>query len=142
MLENVYLGFDFGYKRIGVAVGQRLTGSASPLTTLAAKQGIPHWNDIAKLIKQWRPAALIVGLPTGMNDSELYTTAPARAFAQQLHQQFSLPVHLVDERLTTMEARSQLFAEGGSRKIRRSEVDCIAACIILEQWLRILGEKT
>lgn len=136
MLEGVYIGFDFGYKRIGVAVGQRLTGSASPLITLEAKQGIPNWDTIQKLLNEWHPLALIVGLPTCIDDTELYTTAAARGFARQLRKRFSLPVHLVDERLSTVEARSHLFEKGGYRKIKKTEIDTIAACIILEQWLQ------
>jgi len=136
MPEGVFLGFDFGYKRIGVAVGQRLTGSASPLTTLDARQGVPSWDAIQKIIGQWRPQALIVGLPTCIDDKELYTTAPARGFARQLRRRFLLPVHLVDERLSTVEARAHLFSEGGYRKIKQTEIDSIAACIILEQWLQ------
>jgi len=136
MPEGVYLGFDFGYRRIGVAVGQQLTSSASPLTTLDAKHGVPNWDAVQKVINDWRPQALIVGLPTCIDDKELYTTAAAKGFARQLRKRFSLPVHLVDERLTTVEARAHLFAEGGYRKIRQSEIDCIAACIILEQWLQ------
>lgn len=135
-MPEAYLGFDFGYKRIGVAVGQRLTCSASPLSTLAAKQGIPDWELIKKMIAQWSPLALVVGLPTCIDDSELYTTEAARRFAKQLGKRFSLPVHLVDERLSTVEARERLFAQGGYRKLKSSAVDSIAACIILEQWLQ------
>ncbi len=137
MPEGIYLGFDFGYKRIGVAVGQRLTRSASPLPTLEAKLGIPHWDHIKKMIEQWRPLALIVGFPTAMDDRELYTTAASRGFARQLRKRFALPVHLIDERLSTVEARGHLFALGGYRKIKNSEVDSIAACVILEQWLQL-----
>jgi len=118
MPEGIYVGFDFGYKRIGVAVGQQLTCSASPLTTLAATQGVPDWSVVQKLINQWRPVALIVGLPTCIDDSEQYTTAAARGFARQLRKRFALPVHLSDERLSTVEARAHLFTEGGYRKIK------------------------
>lgn len=136
MSLGVYLGFDFGYKRIGVAVGQGITQSARPLSTISAKQGIPDWHLLQGLLKIWRPQALVVGLPTCIDDSEQYTTNAAREFAHQLEDRFSLPVHLVDERLSTVEARAQLFAKGGYRKIKNTEVDGIAACIILEQWLR------
>ncbi len=140
MLDGVYIGFDFGYKRIGVAVGQRLTGSASPLSTLDAKLGVPNWEMIQKLMTQWQPRAFIVGLPTCIDDSEQYTTAASRGFARQLRKRFALPVHLVDERLTTVEARAYLFDKGGYRKINSSEVDSIAACVILEQWLQESGQ--
>lgn len=136
MPSGVYLGFDFGYKRIGIAVGQRLTCSASPLATIDAKSGTPDWNVIQKIITQWNPQALIVGLPTCIDNSELYTTSAARRFAKQLHKRFALPVHLVDERLSTVEARGHLFEQGGYRKIKKTEVDSIAACVILEQWLQ------
>ncbi|KTD55000.1 Holliday junction resolvase [Legionella sainthelensi] len=136
MPSSVYLGFDFGYKRIGVAVGQQLTCSASPLATLNARAGVPDWNAVAKVIAQWSPQALVVGIPTCIDGSELYTTVPARRFAQELHRRFVLPVHLVDERLSTVAAREQLFAQGGYRKIKQSEVDSVAACVILEQWLQ------
>ena len=136
MPDGIYIGFDFGYKRIGVAVGQQLTGSASPLTTLDAKQGVPDWTLVEKLMNQWRPTALIVGLPTCIDGTEQYTTAGSRGFARQLRKRFERPVHLVDERLSTIEARAHLFNAGGFRKIKQSEVDSIAACVILEQWLQ------
>jgi putative Holliday junction resolvase len=141
MPNGVYLGFDFGYKRIGLAVGQRLTCSASPLSTLDAKLGVPDWNVLQKVINQWNPQALIVGIPTCIDDSELYTTSAARRFAKQLRKRFALPVHLVDERLSTVEARGQLFELGGYRKLKKTEIDGIAACIILEQWLQYPEEN-
>jgi putative Holliday junction resolvase len=136
MPDGVYLAFDFGYKRIGMAVGQRLTCSASPLATLRAQQGVPDWDAVDQVISQWNPQALIVGIPTCIDGSALYTTAAARRFAKQLRKRFVLPVHLVDERLSTVEARGQLFEQGGYRKIKQTEVDSIAACVILEQWLQ------
>jgi len=136
MPEPVYLGFDFGYKRIGVAIGQRLTGHARPLSTLNAISGVPNWALVQALIDAWQPAAFIVGLPTCIDGKELYTTGAARGFARQLRKKFNIPVHLVDERLSTVEARAQLFAEGGYRKLKTSEIDSLAACIILEQWLQ------
>ncbi len=135
MPEAVFLGFDFGFKRIGTAIGQRLTGGASPLCTIAAKQGVPDWTHIQQLIEEWKPCELIVGLPTCIDDRELYTTQAARQFATELQTRFALPVHCVDERLTTVEARERLYAKGGYRKIKKTQVDCLAACIILEQWL-------
>lgn len=138
MPDTVYLAFDFGFKRIGSAVGQSLTKTASPLVTIQAKSGIPDWAGIEKLIKEWRPQALIVGLPTCIDETELYTTGAARGFARQLRKRFALPVHLVDERLTTRAAREELFAQGGYKKLKSTAIDNIAACIILEQWLQDL----
>lgn len=136
MLDGLYLGFDFGYKRIGVAVGQPLTCSASPLTTLDAVLGVPDWALVQKVIDQWQPCAIIVGLPTCIDGTEQYTTAAARGFARQLRKRCSRPVHLVDERLSTKEAKAHVFATGGYRKLKNTAVDSIAACVILEQWLR------
>ncbi|HBI21382.1 MAG TPA: Holliday junction resolvase RuvX [Legionella sp.] len=136
MPDGIYLGFDFGYKRIGVAVGQSLTCSASPLSTLDAVLGVPHWDQVQRLVDQWQPTAMVVGLPTCIDGTEQYTTAASRGFARQLRKRFARPVHLVDERLSTREARAHLFAEGGYRKIKKTQVDSIAACIILEQWLQ------
>lgn len=135
MPSEVYLGFDFGYKRIGVAVGQKITLSARPLITLEARLGVPNWSVLAKLIAEWKPDALIVGLPTCIDDTEQYTTRAAKKFALELERLFAIPVHLVDERLTTVEARARLFEAGGYRKIKKTEVDSVAACLILEQWL-------
>jgi len=135
-MSGVYLGFDFGFKRIGVAVGQTITATAQPVATLAAQHGKPDWSVLEKLINTWHPKGLIVGLPTCIDDSALYTTEAAKRFSKALQKRFSLPVYLVDERLTTVEARAQLFESGGYRKIKKSEVDSIAACIILEQWLQ------
>lgn len=136
----IYLGFDFGYKRIGTAIGQSITGNARPLVTLRAEQGIPQWKEIKLLIQEWQPQALIVGFPTCINDKALYTTKAAKKFAQQLSEQFQLPVHLVDERLSTVEARAQIFAAGGYKKLKKTPIDNIAACIIVEQWLSELSE--
>lgn len=135
MPEPVFMAFDFGLRRIGVAVGQRLTGCATPLNTLNADQGVPDWRKIQQLLLQWKPEALIVGLPTTLDGKSLYTTPLASDFADELRALSHLPTHLVDERLSTVEARSLLFERGGYRKLKQSEIDSLAACIILEQWL-------
>jgi putative Holliday junction resolvase len=136
MKSDVYLGFDFGCRRIGVAVGQKITRSTRPLTTLSAKQGVPNWQWVEKIINEWQPSALIVGLPRCIDDSEQYTTTLAKSFSKKLFKRFNLPVHLVDERLSTVEARARIFAEGGYRKLQATQIDSVAASIILEQWLQ------
>ena len=136
MHKGIYIGFDFGFKRIGMAVGQRLTCTASPLTTIIATHGVPNWDIIQQQIVKWKPDGLVVGLPTCIDDKALYTTSAAKKFARVLGQRCLLPVHLVDERLSTVEARAYLFELGGYRKIKKTEVDSIAACIILERWLQ------
>lgn len=130
-----FLAFDFGMKRIGVAVGQSLTKTANPLPFLKAQDGIPHWPTIQALIDEWRPAALIVGIPLNMDGSEQPLTFCARKFSNRLQQKFKLAVHGVDERLSTIEARSQLFEKSGYKSLKKGYVDSIAAKLILEDWL-------
>jgi putative Holliday junction resolvase len=126
------LGFDFGLRRIGVAVGQTLTGTASPLTTLISRNEQPDWAAIGRLVAEWQPEALVVGLPYQMDDQEAEVACRARRFARQLEGRYRLPVHLADERLTTREARRQLGRRGAED---RRLVDALAAQLILETWL-------
>jgi putative Holliday junction resolvase len=125
------LGFDFGPAKIGVAVGQTLTGTASPLETLRAVQQHPDWDGISRLITTWEPEALVVGLPFNMDDTEAEPAPQARRFARQLEGRYHLPVHLVDERLTSIAAKNEI----GHRIRRVEEIDAMAAKLILETWL-------
>ncbi|MES9966165.1 MAG: Holliday junction resolvase RuvX [Sedimenticola sp.] len=125
------LGFDYGPSKIGVAVGQTLTGSASPLDTLRSVQEKPDWEGISRLIEEWKPEALVVGLPFNMDDTEAEIAPRARRFARQLEGRYHLPVHLADERLTSLEAKRQL----GRKPKKIEELDAIAAKLILETWL-------
>src|SRR5579863_490613 len=102
------LGFDFGLKRIGVAVGQSVTGSASPLGVVAMRGGEPDWEAVDRLMQDWRPGSLVVGLPYNMDLSEQDMTLRARQFAAQLQQRYPFPVHTVDERLSSREAEARL----------------------------------
>ena len=107
-----FLGFDFGMKNIGVAIGQTISCTAQPLVVLKAQDGIPDWRAIQSLIDEWLPNALIVGLPYGLQLQEQSITFSARKFARRLKAAYHLPVHLVDERLTTKEARRLLREQG------------------------------
>ena len=138
MPNTLFLGFDFGIKRIGVAVGQSITRSANPLITLPAKQGKPNWESLAKLIDTWRPDGLVVGLPLNMDGSEQYITRAAQNFASTLKQRYPLlPIYQIDERLTTIAARDEVFNSGGYRALQTSKqkIDSVAAKLILEAWL-------
>ena len=126
------LAFDFGAKQIGVAVGQTLTKSATPLTVLRARDGQPNWDDIEKLISEWRPGLLLVGLPLNMDSSESELSVRARKFARRLHGRFGLDTLMVDERLTTREAKSR---SGIRESYHDDPIDNVAAQIILESWL-------
>lgn len=134
ILPKILLGFDFGMKRIGVAVGQTVTQSANPLDTLAAKDGNPNWQDLTKLIKKWRPDALIVGIPLNMDGTDQKITHHARQFAEKLREQTKLPVYEMDERLTTKDARERLFIDGGYKALQDGQVDRVAAQLILQNW--------
>ncbi len=128
---EVLLGFDYGTHKIGVAVGQPLTGTASPLETLGLVNHKPDWERIARLLNEWQPQALIVGHPFEMSGREADTAAGAKRFARQLHGRFRLPVHMADERLTSREAWARLGKEAGRDPTR---VDSYAAKLILETW--------
>lgn len=129
------LAFDFGLARIGVAVGQSITNTANPLPTLFAKEGIPDWTIVEKLIKEWQPKRLLVGEPFNMDNSDQEITLRARKFANRLHGRFGLPVDMIDERLTSAAAREEIFESGGFKKLKKTQIDSIAAALILESWL-------
>lgn len=132
------LAFDFGLRRIGVAVGQTVTRSARAIATLAAADGEPDWRALEALVEQWSPDLLLVGLPLREDGSESATTAAARRFAGELGR-LGLPVQLIDEVLTSAAAqdllREQRAAGDRRRRIRKSDVDSMAAVLIAEQWL-------
>lgn len=125
------LGFDFGTRKIGVAVGQTVTRSATALTTIRTRDEKPDWERIERLIREWQPLEAVVGLPFNMDDSEADIAPRARRFARQLEGRFGLKVHLIDERLTTIEARGRLGRAGAEP----GAVDAMAAKLILETWL-------
>jgi putative pre-16S rRNA nuclease len=130
------LAFDFGLRRIGVAVGQSITGSANPLAIVNARDGAPDWPALDRLIKEWKPDLLVVGLPYTMSGSEQQIYGRVLGFVRDLQQRYPHPVHTVDERLSSHAAQSQLkqLRQQGRRRIRRGEIDCAAACVILESW--------
>lgn len=134
-VEGIVLGFDFGTKKIGVAVGQTVTKTANPLGLLRANQGEPNWTSVKKLIDEWQPIALVVGIPLNMDGTRQRVTNQAEQFAEALKTQTGLPVYGIDERLTTVEARDRIFQEQGYKGLQKTAVDAIAAKIILEAWL-------
>lgn len=131
---KILVAFDFGMKRIGVAIGQTITKTAHPLDTIQAKKGEPNWDAIAKLIKKWLPDALVVGIPLNMDGTEQPLTQQVRLFVDALKNRYHLPVYEMDERLTTKDARERLFNEGGYKALQDGQVDRIAAQLILQNW--------
>ncbi|HDR1162252.1 TPA: Holliday junction resolvase RuvX [Pasteurella multocida] len=128
------LAFDFGTKSIGCAVGQSITGTAQALPAFKAQDGIPNWDAIGKCLAEWQPDRVVVGLPLNMDGTEQDLTVRARKFAHRLHGCFGVAVELQDERLTTTEARAEIFGRGGYKALNKSKVDGISACLILESW--------
>ncbi|AFJ03088.1 Putative Holliday junction resolvase [Methylophaga frappieri] len=129
------MGFDFGMKHIGVAIGQQITGTANGLTALKARDGIPNWEQIETLINQWRPGQIVVGLPLNMDGTEQQMTHAARKFGNRLHNRFKIPVVWQDERLSTFEALDQMGLHTKFASRQRSDVDKLSAQIILQSWL-------
>ncbi|WP_445400050.1 Holliday junction resolvase RuvX [Zobellella sp. An-6] len=134
-MSRTLLGFDYGLKSIGVAVGQEVTASARPLMALKANDGVPDWSQVEKLLKEWQPALLVVGLPLNMDGTEQDISRRARKFANRLHGRFGLAVELQDERLTTTDARARLFEAGGYKALGKDAVDAVSAQLILESWM-------
>lgn len=138
ILRGHLLGFDFGKRRIGVAAGQQLTGTATALKTVANGDR-PDWATIDQLVEEWRPALFVVGLPLSEEGDETPMSREARAFGKQLTQRYEIDVRYHDERLTSKEAASR-FAElrsaGHARRKDASRLDAAAAKLILENWLQ------
>jgi putative Holliday junction resolvase len=133
--DATVLAFDFGTRRIGVAMANTLTRVAHPLTTIDAPPPAARITAIAALIDEWRPAQLVVGLPVHADGTPHAMTARAKAFARTLETRFALPVALVDERFTTRAAESALASAGRGGRAARAARDETAAQIILQQWL-------
>lgn len=133
---GTYLGFDFGARRLGVAVGESITGSARPLTTLDCTDGEPDWHMVAKLIDEWKPVALVVGRPCHADDSASASTRGAEQLAEALRAQTGLRVDMIDERLSSHEATERLRERGYTtdRTADRRALDAVAAEVILESW--------
>ncbi|MEE4185774.1 MAG: Holliday junction resolvase RuvX [Gammaproteobacteria bacterium] len=136
------LALDYGLRRIGVATAAPVAGTASALTTLAARAGEPDWAALDTLVREWEPQALVLGLPRNSDGTESAMTVRVREFEQQLTERYKLPIYLVDERYTSAEAESLLKAQRRSgqrtRKLQKRDVDSLAAALIAASWIRTL----
>jgi putative Holliday junction resolvase len=134
------LSFDYGLRRIGVAVGNTLTGTAEALATIAAQDGTPDWRAIDRCVAEWRPGAIVAGVPYNMVGCDARLATAALRFADELGQRYGIEVHRVDERLTSREAEDDLRERRRSgakpKRVRRGDVDREAARLLLLQWLR------
>jgi len=140
---EIVLAFDFGLKRIGIAAGDTLTRSAAPRPALPTRHGAPDWEAIARQVRELGPAQLVVGAPYNTDGSEGALAAAARRFASELERRFALPVHLVDERYSSLEANATLAAQRARaerrRRVRRADIDSAAAAVILGRYF--MGER-
>jgi putative Holliday junction resolvase len=137
-ISQTILAFDFGLRRIGVAVGQTVTGSANPLGTVPNSGDGPDWRRIRQLVSEWGAARLVVGMPLHVDGSPSEMTAKVQAFVAGL-EQFKLPIETIDERYSSAEAVQMLVAQrklGARGRIRRETIDAAAATLIAERWLR------
>lgn len=134
-MKGSVLAFDFGEKRIGVAVGEWETRTAHPLETIAAEANAERFGRIGSLIGEWRPVELVVGLPMSLDGEEHDMTRRCRRFANQLNGRFGLPVRLIDERLTSVEAERRLRETARTVRQNKADIDSLAAQEILQDYL-------
>ncbi|PWQ93073.1 Holliday junction resolvase RuvX [Leucothrix pacifica] len=129
--------FDFGLQRTGVAVGNTIVGTASAVETLQSINNKPNWDGISRLIEQWAPSQLVVGMPKQLDGQDTPLTAPIEKFCNQLNGRYNLPVAQANEQFTSIEAGRRLKEvrqAGRKRKVKKEEVDQISAVIIFENW--------
>jgi putative Holliday junction resolvase len=134
--KRTVLAFDFGLRQIGVAVGNCLLGTTQTLSILHAKDGIPDWNIVKTLVAEWQPDLVLVGDPLNMDGSASELGQRAGKFARRLEGRFGLATAMVDERLTSFEAKQELAAQGHSGNYKEQPADSIAAELILRSWMR------
>ena len=124
-MVELIMGFDFGTKKIGVAVGQKITASATPVGKILAANGKPDWLQLDKIVDEWKPILFVVGLPLNIDGSRGDITRSAERYARRIHGRYDIPFVMVDERLSTFEAKQK----------KTKDIDATAACLILETWL-------
>lgn len=133
---HMIMAFDFGTQKTGMAVGQSLIESANPLALLPMKDGIPNWDELLKIVKKYQPTLFLVGLPLNMDDTESELSTRARKFARRLRHQTNIETLMVDERLTTREARDELDHYQAQGRGKKLSADSLAAALFIESWYR------
>lgn len=128
------MGFDFGTKRSGVAMGQRITGTANGIGCISARDGIPNWEQLDKLVDEWKPDAFVVGLPINMDGTASEMSRRANKFSNRLCARYARPSFTIDERLSTFAAKEEAKAQGHKGHYKSDPVDALAAQFILESW--------
>ncbi|MBE7215588.1 Holliday junction resolvase RuvX [Shewanella benthica] len=138
MSSITVLGFDYGTKSIGIAIGQSLTGTGNPIGSIKAVDGIPKWEEIGMLIEEWQPDIVVVGLPLNMDGTEQEMTQRAKKFANRINGRFGVKIATQDERLTTADAKARLFEFGGYKALTKGQVDAMSAVLIIESYFENL----
>ena len=133
---QMIMAFDFGTQKMGMAVGSSLIESATPLALFPMKDGIPNWDELLKIVKQHQPNLFLIGLPLNMDDSESELSTRSRKFARRLRHQTNIETLMVDERLTTREARDELDHYQAQGRGKKLSADSIAATLFIESWYR------
>lgn len=133
---HMVMAFDFGTQKMGIAAGHALTGTAKALALFPMQDGIPHWENLEKIIQEWKPDIMLVGLPLNMDDSESELSTRARKFARRLKHRLNKPVWMVDERLSTRDARESLSRLQQNKQARKTSADSLAAVLMIETWFR------
>ncbi|ARC54678.1 hypothetical protein AOQ88_00120 [Candidatus Riesia sp. GBBU] len=134
MKKFLFISFDFGEKNIGVAIGQNITNTATPITNLRIKNKIDLFKNIEKIIKDWNPKVAIVGLPLNMNGTEQKIGEKSKRFSESLRKEFNITTIMQDERLTSIEAKERIFLRKGYRYLTCERINSLSASIILENW--------
>jgi len=129
------MAFDFGLRQIGVAIGNCLLGTTQPLRVLKAREGAPDWRAVEDLVNEWRPDLLLVGDPLNMDGSASELCQRARKFSRRLHGRLGLPVEMIDERLSSFEAKQNSREQGHRGNFKEQPIDSYAAELILQTWL-------
>mgnify|MGYP001460208375 CR=1 FL=1 len=138
MPEKTLLGIDFGRKKMGTAIGQTITKTAKALKNIKANAGTPDWSQLDAVVNEWEVDGIVVGLPLNMDGSEQAISQQARQFANELKKRYSIPIVLHDERLSTVEAKTIAFTQGGEKACQSDHVDSLAAQIVLESYLNTI----
>lgn len=133
---QMLMAFDFGTQKMGIAVGQSLIESSNPLPLFPMRDGIPNWDELLKIVKQYQPNLFLVGLPLNMDDTESELSTRARKFARRLRHQTNIETLMVDERLTTREARDELQYYQAQGRGKKLAADSIAAALFIDSWYR------
>lgn len=131
---QLVMAFDFGTQKFGIAVGQKMIESVNPLPLFPVRDGIPDWDKLLNIVQQWQPDLFLIGLPLNMDDTESDLSLRARKFARRLRHQTNIPTYMIDERLSTREARQQLQYYQAQGQKKRVNADSLVASILIETW--------